>query len=102
LSSLPIIMRPSSLRQSPHADVIGGAGMGGTGDAYDRSSPTLATEASMRRFSGEPDLADVLTDPIVHALMRADGCDLRSLYESIDALREGDATASREFAEPNV
>lgn len=56
----------------------------------------------MRRFNGEPDLADVLTDPIVQALMRADGCDLRSLYESIDALREDDATASREFAEPNV
>lgn len=45
----------------------------------------------MRRFSGEPDLAEVLTDPIVHALMRADGCDLRSLYESLDALRESDA-----------
>jgi len=45
----------------------------------------------MRRFSGEPDLAEVLTDPIVQALMRADGCDLRSLYESIEALREDEA-----------
>jgi hypothetical protein len=45
----------------------------------------------MRRFSGEPDLADILTDPIVHALMRADGCDLRSLFESLEALREDDA-----------
>ncbi len=45
----------------------------------------------MRRFSGEPDLAEILTDPIVQALMRADGCDLRSLYESLDALREDDA-----------
>jgi hypothetical protein len=42
----------------------------------------------MRRFSGEPDLAEILADPIVQALMRADRCDLRSLYESIDALRE--------------
>ena len=47
----------------------------------------------MRRFNGEPDLADILTDPIVHALMRADRCDLRSLFESLEALREDDARA---------
>jgi hypothetical protein len=52
---------------------------------------SFATEGPMRRFSGEPDLAEILTDPIVQALMRADGCDLRSLYESLDALREDDA-----------
>ncbi len=49
----------------------------------------------MRSFSGEPDLADVLSDPIVHALMRADRCNLRSLYESLDALRRMDEEAAR-------
>ena len=38
----------------------------------------------MCRFRGEPDLADVLTDPIVHALMRADGCDPRSVYVMLE------------------
>jgi hypothetical protein len=47
----------------------------------------------MRRFGGEPDLAEVLADPIVQALMRADRCDLRSLYESIDLVRNDDANA---------
>ncbi len=44
----------------------------------------------MRRYAGEPDLAEVLSDPIVLALMRADQCDLRSLFESIDAVRAAD------------
>lgn len=48
----------------------------------------------MKRFSGEPDLADVLTDPIVQALMRADGCDMRDFDDSLDALSE--AAASRD------
>ncbi len=42
----------------------------------------------MCRFSGEPDLADVLRDPIVHALMRADGGDPRSICEALEARRE--------------
>jgi len=44
----------------------------------------------MRKYTGEPDLADVLSDPIVLALMRADQCDLRSLIESLDAVRAAD------------
>lgn len=41
-------------------------------------------------FGGEPDLAEVLTDPIVQALMRADGCDMRGFYDSLEALTEAD------------
>jgi hypothetical protein len=31
------------------------------------------------RFSGEPELRDILSDPIVEALMRADGWDRRAV-----------------------
>ncbi len=44
----------------------------------------------MHRFTGEPDLAEILTDPIVLALMRADGCVMRSFYDSLHALAADD------------
>ena len=47
----------------------------------------------MQRYGGEPDLAEVLSDPIVQALMRADRCDLRSLYESIELVRKDEMSA---------
>ena len=54
----------------------------------------------MCRFSGEPDLADVLTDPIVQALMRADGCDMRTFYDSLDALGDDDGPRHRADRDP--
>jgi hypothetical protein len=47
----------------------------------------------MHRFGGEPDLAEILADPIVQALMRADGCALRSFYDCLDGLRVADGAA---------
>jgi len=54
----------------------------------------------MRRFSGEPDLAEVLTDPIVQALMRADGCGMQSFYDFLPALRDGDHAVAPEDDAP--
>ena len=48
----------------------------------------------MHRFTGEPDLSEVLADPIVQALMRADGCVMRSFYDSLAALHESDSSAA--------
>ncbi|HUZ75284.1 MAG TPA: hypothetical protein VMU87_20050 [Stellaceae bacterium] len=54
----------------------------------------------MHRFTGEPDLADVLTDPIVQALMRADGCVMRSFYDSLNALGSADMPVAQRRAVP--
>jgi hypothetical protein len=40
------------------------------------------------RFSGEPELAEMLSDPIVEALMRADGWDRRSVCASLLSAKE--------------
>lgn len=42
----------------------------------------------MHAFSREPALEDMLSDPIVLALMRADGLDRSSLYALLETLRE--------------
>lgn len=33
----------------------------------------------MDRFSGKPSLPELLADPILHLMMRADGCDMSQL-----------------------
>ena len=45
-------------------------------------------------FQGEPKLDDVLSDPLLHRLMKADGIDMRRLCEVL--LRAASAAASTE------
>jgi hypothetical protein len=52
----------------------------------------------MRKYNCEPDLAEMLSDPIVLALMRADRCDLRSLVESLEAVCAEDRSGSNDDA----
>jgi hypothetical protein len=42
----------------------------------------------MQRFDREPALEEILSDPIVEALMRADGFDRRSLYALLERVVE--------------
>jgi hypothetical protein len=38
----------------------------------------------MDRFTGEPSLAELLADPILQLMMRADGCDMSQLATVIE------------------
>ncbi len=40
----------------------------------------------MTQYSGEPSLAELLADPIMHQMMRADGCDIDCLNAIIDKI----------------
>ena len=52
------------------------------------------------RFSGEPELREILSDPIVEALMRADGWDRNAVCASLRSAKVAAAAMRERQPEP--
>lgn len=54
----------------------------------------------MAKFGGEPPLEDVLSDPLVHAVMKGDGVDAGALRALLERISEARRSRCRGSAHP--